>query len=75
MPSDTWRLSLALLLIAAFPSAFGESSPAARTEPTTLVLGTSTQGGGFDLFGQTLAEVINATDPTLQLNPSLTRPH
>jgi TRAP-type uncharacterized transport system substrate-binding protein len=65
MPSSTSRFLLALLLAAAFPTASGESAPGARTEPTALVLGTATLGGSFQLFGQTLADVINTTDPNL----------
>jgi uncharacterized protein len=37
------------------------------TPTTTLSLGTATPGGGFPLFGDTFAEVMNKADPTLQL--------
>lgn len=46
----------------------GEDSPA-----TMLALGTATQGGGFQLFGQNLAEVINSVDPTLRVEAIATR--
>jgi hypothetical protein len=38
-----------------------------------VVLGTATPGGGFQLFGQNLAEVINATDPNLSVEAIATR--
>ena len=42
--------------------------------PTTaLTLGTATQGGGFQLFGQNMAEVINHVDPTLRIEAIATR--
>lgn len=41
--------------------------------PTKVVLGTATKGGGFQLFGQNLAEVINDTDPSLQVDELATR--
>ena len=73
MHSSTSRLLLALLLIAAIPVASGESAQSAHTEATTLVLGTATPGGGFQLFGQTLADVINATDPSLRIEAVATQ--
>lgn len=49
-------------------------SPGAWADaPTKVVLGTATKGGGFQLFGQNLAEVINATDPSLQVEAIATR--
>lgn len=41
--------------------------------PNKVVLGTATKGGGFQLFGQTLAEVINATDPGLRVEELATK--
>jgi TRAP transporter TAXI family solute receptor len=37
------------------------------------VLGTATRGGGFQLFGQNLAEVINTTDKQLQVRAIATK--
>jgi hypothetical protein len=37
----------------------------AETVPTQVVLGTATKGGGFQLFGQALAEVVNRNAPGL----------
>ena len=40
---------------------------------TTISLGTATPGGGFPLFGNNFAEVMNAADPTLLIEPRNTR--
>ncbi|MGD8956423.1 MAG: TAXI family TRAP transporter solute-binding subunit [Chromatiaceae bacterium] len=54
-------------------------SLAAETQPpldrtaASLVLGTATQGGGFQLFGQNLAEVINAEGEALTVEAIATR--
>ena len=40
---------------------------------TTIVLGTATQGGGFPLYGNAFADVMNAADPTLEITPRNTR--
>jgi len=45
----------------------------ADTAPTKVVLGTATKGGGFQLFGETFAAVVNTTDTTLQVEPIPTR--
>jgi TRAP transporter TAXI family solute receptor len=42
-------------------------------EPTAVILGTATRGGGFQLFGQNLSEVINETDTSLRVNAIATR--
>lgn len=51
------------------------SSSIARTDklPTKVVLGTATKGGGFQLFGQNLAAVINSTDRGLRVEAIATR--
>jgi len=38
-----------------------------------LVLGTATPGGGFPLYGDAFAEVVNAQDPTLSVEPRNTK--
>ncbi len=43
----------------------GFVSTLALAAPTTVVLGTATEGGGFELYGRYLAEVINAADASL----------
>jgi len=45
-----------------------------RVSDTTVVsLGTATPGGGFPLYGGAVAEVVNAEDPTLQVQPQHTK--
>jgi TRAP transporter TAXI family solute receptor len=46
---------------------------ATQTESVKIVLGTATKGGGFQLFGQNLAEVINLTDTGLRVQAIATR--
>lgn len=41
--------------------------------PTVVSLGTATPGGGFPLFGDTVAAVINETDPTLRVETRNTK--
>jgi TRAP transporter TAXI family solute receptor len=40
---------------------------------TTISLGTATPGGGFPLYGDAFAEVMNAADPTLAIAPRNTK--
>jgi TRAP transporter TAXI family solute receptor len=40
---------------------------------TTISLGTATPGGGFPLYGNAFAEIINAADPTLSIQPRNTK--
>ena len=40
---------------------------------TTISLGTATPGGGFPLYGNAFAEVLNAADPTLEIVPRNTK--
>lgn len=48
-------------------------SALAQAENTVVVLGTATPGGGFQLYGQHLAEVLNEADPTLRIEARATR--
>jgi TRAP-type uncharacterized transport system substrate-binding protein len=50
-------LSVAVIAIGAVP-ALAQSRP--------VILGTATPGGGFPVYGQAVAETVNATDPTLR---------
>lgn len=45
----------------------------ATASPTPVVLGTATPGGGFELYGRHLAEVIAESDPTLKIETRATR--
>ena len=38
-----------------------------------IVLGTATPGGGFPLYGDAFAEVVNAQEPALQVQPRNTK--
>ena len=42
-------------------------------QQTSVVLGTATPGGGFPAYGWPYAEVLNATDPTLAIEPRNTK--
>jgi TRAP transporter TAXI family solute receptor len=49
------------------------SAPAAFAEPTTVVLGTATPGGGFPVYGEAFAATVNEQDPTLRIEPRNTQ--
>src|SRR6195256_7109769 len=42
-------------------------------QKTTISLGTATPGGGFPLYGNAFAEVMNAADATLAIEPRKTK--
>jgi uncharacterized protein len=42
-------------------------------QKTTISLGTATPGGGFPLFGNNFAQVVNDADPTLSIEPRNTK--
>jgi hypothetical protein len=42
-------------------------------QKTTISLGTATPGGGFPLYGNAFAEVLNEADPTLPIEPRNTK--
>jgi TRAP transporter TAXI family solute receptor len=42
-------------------------------EKTKIVMGTATPGGGFPAYGWPYAEILNATDPTLAIEPINTK--
>src|SRR5260370_41585788 len=42
-------------------------------QKTTISLGTATPGGGFPLYGNAFAEVMNEADPTLSILPRNTK--
>ncbi len=41
--------------------------------PTPVVLGTATPGGGFPLYGNAFADIVNAAEPTLRVEPRHTK--
>jgi TRAP transporter TAXI family solute receptor len=64
---------LALVWVLLLPGILWNTSTAADTAPTKVVLGTATKGGGFQLYGENLAAVINAADSSLQVEAIATR--
>jgi uncharacterized protein len=42
-------------------------------QKTTISLGTATPGGGFPVYGNAFAEIINEADPTLSVQPRNTK--
>jgi TRAP transporter TAXI family solute receptor len=46
---------------------------ASVADKTVVSLGTATPGGGFPLYGGAVADVINAEDPTLDVQPKNTK--
>src|SRR6266513_64382 len=42
-------------------------------QKTTISLGTATPGGGFPLYGNAFAEIMNAADPMLSIEPRNTK--
>ena len=45
----------------------------AQTGPRVVTLGTATPGGGFPVYGQAVAETINAVDPSLRVETRNTK--
>jgi TRAP transporter TAXI family solute receptor len=70
MPLPSIRLLFTLLAI--LPTLLPVSA-VAGSPATKVHLGTATKGGGFQLFGQHLVEVINATDATLDIEEVATK--
>jgi uncharacterized protein len=61
-------LGAALLVSPAAGQTGGNAIPS-----TTISLGTATPGGGFPLYGNAFAEVMNAADPSLAIAPRNTK--
>jgi TRAP transporter TAXI family solute receptor len=64
-------VGIALLLLAG--SAVAQQGGDRAISKTTITLGTATPGGGFPLYGNALAEIINGIDPTLSIEPRNTK--
>jgi len=58
--------ALALVLMVA-------SMTGSNAQKTIVTLATATPGGGFPVYGAAFADAINATDPTLQIEPRNTK--
>jgi len=63
-------VSAAVLLLAGSAAAQDGGKTISKT---TITLGTATPGGGFPLYGNALAEVMNAADATLSIEPRNTK--
>jgi TRAP transporter TAXI family solute receptor len=70
------KRQLALLAVAATvwlaPGAATEEGGTAISK-TSISLGTATPGGGFPLYGNAFAEIMNAADPALSIEPRNTK--
>jgi len=66
-----WLIAAVLTALIVAPGPGGVAL--AGGEKTTVVLGTATPGGGFPLYGGVVAEVVNATDPSLVIEPRNTK--
>jgi TRAP transporter TAXI family solute receptor len=62
--------SAAIILLAGTAAAQDGGKAITRT---TISLGTATPGGGFPLYGNAFAEIMNASDPTLSIEPRNTK--
>src|SRR4051812_44352748 len=60
-----------MLLLAGSAAALDDGGKA--IQKTIITLGTATPGGGFPLYGNAFAEVMNAADPTLSIEPRNTK--
>jgi TRAP transporter TAXI family solute receptor len=61
------------LLVVGFSANAAMPLTPADAQVTRVVMGTATQGGGFQLFGRNLAEVLNAASPELKVEAIATR--
>jgi TRAP transporter TAXI family solute receptor len=65
------RIICAGVLMAAGSAAAQDGGKA--IQKTTISLGTATPGGGFPLYGNAFAEVLNEADPALSIEPRNTK--
>ena len=61
-------MALALALVGGY-----SMNPSQAAGRTPIILGTATPGGGFELYGGVLAEVVNSTDASLNILARNTR--
>jgi TRAP transporter TAXI family solute receptor len=67
-------LCIATVSIAASAAAQNGDKPISNPAPkTSISFATATPGGGFPLYGNALAEVMNSADPTLSIEPRNTK--
>jgi TRAP transporter TAXI family solute receptor len=66
----TRMICVGVLLLAGSAAAQEGGKP---IQKTTISLGTATPGGGFPLYGNAFAQVMNDADPTLSIEPRNTK--
>jgi len=66
-------LCAGVLLLAGTAGAEEGGQAISKTPKTNISLGTATPGGGFPLYGNALAEVMNAADSSLSIEPRNTK--
>ena len=71
-PSAGWRLTRRLGLVAGLAAVLG-INPVHAQPQSTVILGTATPGGGFPVYGEALARLINESDAGLVVEPRNTR--
>ena len=64
----------ALLLAGGAIAQDGGKNSSKPISKTTISLGTATPGGGFPLYGGAFAEIMNAADSSLSIEPRTRRP-
>ncbi|MGY4280869.1 TRAP transporter TAXI family solute receptor [Bradyrhizobium sp. LM2.7] len=67
------KLASSMLLAAALLASPAVAQTGDKAISTTISLGTATPGGGFPLYGNAFAEVMNAADPSLTIAPRNTK--
>src|SRR3954469_20680968 len=70
-----WRMKLGYLgavLLLLTGSAWAQQGDKVIPK-TTITLGTATPGGGFPVYGEAFAAILNETDPTLSIEPRNTK--
>ena len=70
-----WIVCAGLLLLAGAAAAQdGDKTPGAMAiTKTTISLGTATPGGGFPVYGNAFAEIMNAANPGISIEPRNTK--
>src|SRR3982075_2590995 len=72
MPEDSMniaRIACAAVLLLAGSAMAQDPEGGKAIQKTTISLGTATPGGGFPIYGNHFAEVMNEADPTLLIEP------
>src|SRR5216684_4177591 len=67
------RIACAAVLLLAGSAMAQDQDGGKAIQKTTISLGTATPGGGFPIYGDGFAEVMNEADPTLLIEPRNTK--